>query len=332
MYDENKIVQIKWNNNNIEWFESKGYVFTKRYDLFDVLVKDLNPTSKQRIIAICDYCGNEYETSYAVLLNGRKVIRKDCCPHCTGKKTSEVSKKKRAIRYIGLADNICKENGYTLLTRIDDYTDIKMDIEFVCPVHGKQRMVFDNFIHGHKCKDCSYEYRGENLRYDIEYVKEYIESINGNKLLNPEDYEGVYVRNLNIRCSCGKVYTTSFGNYKYANVTTCLSCSCKMSNGEKRIKDFLEFNKVNFVQEKRFEDCRDVKPLPFDFYLPELNLIIEYDGEQHFGKVYNRDYETTKKHDEIKNQYCKDNNIYLLRIPYWKENNIEDIITTKLNL
>lgn len=332
MYDENQVVQVKWNNNNKDWFESRGYTFTKRYDLFDVMVKDLSQTSKQRVIATCDYCGNEYETSFAVLFNGRKVIQKDCCPHCTGKKTSEVSKKKRAIKYIGLAEKACKENGYTLLTTVDCYTDVKMDIEFICPIHGRQTMMLDNLIRGHKCKDCSYEYRGENMRYDIEYVNKYINSINGNKLLNPEDYKGIYTRNLNIQCFCGNVYTTSFGNYKHANVTTCFSCSCKESTGEERIRKFLELNGIDFVQEKRFDDCRDVKPLPFDFYVPKNNLIIEFDGAQHFKETYHMDYETTKRHDDIKNQYCKDNNINLLRIPYWEGNNIESIIATKLNL
>lgn len=94
----------------------------------------------------------------------------------------------------------------------------------------------------------------------------------------------------------------------------------------------MNLNKIVFIREKRFDDCRDVKPLPFDFYIPENNLIIEFDGRQHFEKIYNRDYETTKRHDTIKNQYCKDNNIGILRIPYWDEDNIENIITTKLNL
>ena len=62
------------------------------------------------------------------------------------------------------------------------------------------------------------------------------------------------------------------------------------------------------------------------------NLIIEFDGRQHFESVYNRDYETTKRHDAIKNQYCQDNNIDILRIPYWDEDNIESIIINKLNL
>lgn len=71
------------------------------------------------------------------------------------------------------------------------------------------------------------------------------------------------------------------------------------------------------------KDSKNVEaklPLPFDFYLPELNICIEYDGEQHFkenrhfgGKEY---LEKTKYHDQIKNEYCKNNNIKLIRIKY----------------
>lgn len=332
MFDENQIVQVRWNNTNKDWYESKGYVFTKRNAVFDVFAKDLSLRSSARIKANCDYCGEEYNTSFAVLIDGRKAIQKDCCCNCSGKKTSEVSKKKRAEKYIGLARNICEENNYILLTTIDDYIDLHMNVEFVCVKHGYQTMMLDNFIRGHKCRDCSYEERAKILRHDIKYVKEYIESINGNKLLNPEDYKDTFARNLNIQCSCGNIFTTSFNNYSKYGVQTCYSCSCKESAGEARIRSFLESNKIEFIQEKRFNECRDNRPLPFDFYLTQYNLVIEFDGQQHFKEIGRGNHEITVKHDKIKNEYCKLNNIDILRIPYWDGNNIEDILKKQLNL
>lgn len=332
MFSENQIIQVKWNNTNKEWYESKGYIFTKRNDTFDVLAKDLSPRSCQKIKAICDYCGDSYETPFVVLMDGRKIIQKDCCSCCTGKKTSDVSRVKRALKYISLASKICDENDYILLTTTDDYIDVKMNIDFICNKHGKQSMIFGNFISGHKCKSCSYEERGNNLKHNMQYVKEYIENINGNILLNPDDYKDVFTRNLNIKCSCGNQFTTSFSNYRKAGVNSCYSCSCKESTGEQRIRKFLEFNNIEFIQEKRFNDCRDIKPLPFDFYLPQYNLIIEFDGKHHFEDTGFCNHEITKKHDEIKNQYCQSHNIDLLRIPYWEGNNIENIISDKLNL
>jgi very-short-patch-repair endonuclease len=208
-----------------------------------------------------------------------------------------------------------------------------MDVEFICPKHGKQKMILDNLLRGHKCIECSYEERGINLRHDVQYVINYIESVNGNKLLNPEDYKDTTIRNLNIRCSCGNIFTTSFSNYSKHGVNTCYSCSCKESDGEQCIRKFLETNYIEFIQEKRFEDCRDNKPLPFDFYLPQYNLIIEFDGQLHYEPRFGMEQLIqTQKHDKIKNQYCKDNNINLLRIPYLDGHNIEEIISKQLNL
>lgn len=332
MFDENQVVRVRWNNTNREWYESRGYVFTKRNEFFNVKAKDLSLRSKAKIKAVCDYCSEEYDTCFVVLMNGRKIVQKDCCRNCTGKKTSDVSRQKRAEKYIGLAKKACEEHEYTLLTTIDDYMEVKMNVDFICTKHGKQTIMLDNLIRGHGCKMCAYEYTGSVLKHDIQYVKEYIESINGNKLLNPEDYKDTSVRNLNIQCSCGNIFTTSFSNYSKCGVNTCYSCSCKESVGEERIRKYLESNTINFIQEKRFDDCRDNRTLPFDFYLPEYNLIIEFDGRHHFEEKGRGNHEVTAKHDEIKNQYCKNKNISLLRIPYWEGDNIEAIIAKQLNL
>lgn len=333
MFDDNQIVKVKWNNTNREWYESKGYIYTKRYDLFDVYVKDLSPRSNIKIRATCDYCGEDYETCFVVLMDGRKSVPKDCCSKCTGKKSNDLIRNKRANKYIELAKEICDECGYILLTTVDDYTDIKMNIDFICLKHGKQSMSLDNFIHGHRCKMCGYENVSNSLKHDIQYVKECIESINGNKLINPDDYKDSLTRNLNIKCSCGNIFTTSFVNYTKHGVNTCYSCSCKESIGEKCIREYLELNKIKFIQEKRFDGCRDNKPLPFDFYLPYYNLIIEFDGRQHYESIFGDDnFAQTQKHDKIKNQYCENKGIDLLRIPYWDGNNITKILDKQLNL
>lgn len=108
----------------------------------------------------------------------------------------------------------------------------------------------------------------------------------------------------------------------------CPRCSC--SKGEKRIQNWLKENKIQFLSEYRFSDCKALHPLPFDFYIPSKNLIIEYDGKQHYeineffgGKEA---FEKLKTHDDIKNQYCIDKHIRLLRIPYWDFDKIDEIL------
>lgn len=94
------------------------------------------------------------------------------------------------------------------------------------------------------------------------------------------------------------------------------------SRGIKAIKRYLKKNKIKFETEVRFEECKDKLYLPFDIYIEDMNLIIEFDGIQHFKKVDffcsddSNSFETTKKHDKIKNKFCKDYDINLLRIKY----------------
>ena len=104
---------------------------------------------------------------------------------------------------------------------------------------------------------------------------------------------------------------------------------CKESKGEKEIKKYLLNNKIKFEIQKSFKNCKYKSLLKFDFYLPEHNICIEYDGKQHFeiidywgGKV---EYDLIKIRDNIKTDYCNKNNIKLIRIKY------NEIITEKLN-
>lgn len=330
MYDENQLVKIRWNNTNRELYESKGYVYTKRYDTFEVMAKDLSTKSKAKIKVLCDYCGREYETPFSQIIIGRKSIPKDCCSHCTGKKSSEISFLKRSANKFQLARQICNDKGYVLITKENEYINSKMNIIFDCPKHGLQTMILDNLVNGHECIECSYEKRFNEKRHSPHYIKSIIDNC-GNTLLNPEDYQNAHETNLKIQCKCGNTFTTSWSNYIKAGVRQCSKCSNKESKAEKFIREFLEKHNINFVQEMRFTNCRDIKPLPFDFYLPDKNTIIEFDGIHHYKKLDKwGNFEDTVKHDNIKNSFCKQNGISLIRIPYFEYKNLENILTAAI--
>lgn len=99
---------------------------------------------------------------------------------------------------------------------------------------------------------------------------------------------------------------------------------CSESKGENYISELLNDFGVKFISEKKFEGCvgllkkEKCYQLKFDFYLPEYNMVIEFDGEQHFKSIdrFKRDLNESELYDKIKNDYCKDNNIKLVRIPY----------------
>lgn len=126
-------------------------------------------------------------------------------------------------------------------------------------------------------------------------------------------------------CDCGNTHFATVVDFLKGSIQ---SCGCTYSFGEAQIKDLLIQMGINFISQKTFDDCRNPKTnalLYFDFYLPDYNCCIEYDGRQHFvensfGKW--DELEKVQYRDNIKNQYCKDNNIRLIRIPYTEKNKI----------
>lgn len=106
--------------------------------------------------------------------------------------------------------------------------------------------------------------------------------------------------------------------------------ACNESKGEKELARVLDYFLLTYQREKSFDTCRSINPLPFDFYIPEFNCLIEFDGIQHYEDLGWGTTETTKKHDIIKNEWAEANDYKLLRIPYWELENIEAIIALQL--
>jgi len=138
----------------------------------------------------------------------------------------------------------------------------------------------------------------------------------------------------NIWWACEKKHTCSSRINNRVNGNGCPTCN--KSKGEKAIKLALEKMLMNYESQKRFKDCKNKRTLPFDFYLPDYNLLIEYDGIQHYKTINNnffggeKELLKTQKRDKIKDEYAKNNNIHLLRIPYTEFDNIEKIISNYL--
>lgn len=123
------------------------------------------------------------------------------------------------------------------------------------------------------------------------------------------------------KCDCGNEKITTSAELLKHNLHSCGKCYFK-SNGEYKIKEILNQLEINFEHEKVFPDCRYKHPLRFDFYLPEKNICIEYDGISHYKSNDFGSWNTeenvvaTQERDKIKNNYCKNKGIKLIRIPY----------------
>lgn len=212
------------------------------------------------------------------------------------------------------------------LKLIGQYINRKTPVEHYCKKH---KICFDISpecaLRGYGCHKCASEkLRESHLKSEEQYVID-LKDIHPNIMLIGE-YAGSDMNTLHKCMVCGYEWSLRPSNL----LSGCGCPKCNESKGEKQITLWLEQNKIINIPQKRFSDCCDVKPLPFDFYIPELNICIEYQGEQHYSPInfggisdkeaYNN-FTTTQRHDEIKRNYCTNNNIELICIPYWENIN-----------
>ncbi len=133
-----------------------------------------------------------------------------------------------------------------------------------------------------------------------------------------------------VQCDCGsEPFEVRLEHLKGCNHARTISCGCtKMSSGEIKIKQILDDNNVIYEQEYRIPEFNIYAPFDFAIFDDNKNLIklIEYDGEQHFQAVDHwggeDKFKIQQERDSKKDQYCKDHNIYLHRIPFTEYNNI----------
>ena len=132
------------------------------------------------------------------------------------------------------------------------------------------------------------------------------------------------------KCDCGQIFYASAERLQAGHINSC-GCSIPISRGEEKIKKILEKANIPYIREYTFSDCRDPKTnylLRFDFAIlnndNSINRLIEFDGIQHFkdNTLFKGTLEERQNKDNYKNQYCKQHNILLIRIPYFEYNNL----------
>jgi len=261
-------------------------------------------------------CGNVYSVQPANFLNGQR------CPKCR--------LKSRTKTHNQFVSDVKEMYGDEYIVK-GEYrkTHSKLDI-----LHNECGEVISiapsDLLSGHGCSYCA----GNKQRTNHEFVKD-MEKEHGHIELKTK-YQSV---NSPIKYVCNKCGATNKTTPKMLYKGH-VCCSNITSFGEEEVKQFLLESNVTFSQQKRFDDCRNKYTLPFDFATytdnGKLYALIEYDGIQHFR--YREDsvisgkesYLRTRKTDKIKNKYCEENNIKLIRIPYFKKNKINNILTTQL--
>jgi len=198
-----------------------------------------------------------------------------------------------------------------------DYINNKTEVTITCKKHGDFRQRPDNHLAGAGCTNCNYKLSNND------FIDKSNKIHNNKYLYDKTNYDGN--RNyVTIKCKKhgyfkqkARIHLAGFGCPK-----------CSESIGESKIANILDSNNISFIRQYKFDDCKYILSLPFDFFLPEYNICLEYNGLQHYEPVDffggQDSFEYRKKLDEIKINYCLKNNINLFIITY--KDKIEDMM------
>lgn len=300
--------------------ESDVEIFIKKNKIDTTLLGTYNKISSNRNrLYLKLRCSNDHE--YDQLWDNFK--KKSDCPKCTKQNTD---KKKYSFE---LVRKYLNDNGYDI---VSEYKD--SGTSFVCRClncNNESKTNFGNFLDGRRCRKC----QGLAKKTTIEFKNEVFDLVNDEYIVI-----GEYITaNDNIKIKhniCNTEYEVTPHNF----LSNRRCPSCNQSKGEKKIENYLLNNKINFKRQYTFDDCKNNGTyLRFDFAIFDknynLNILIEYDGIQHFQSVElfggEDGFQKRKINDNIKSNYCIKNNISLVRIPYNEFRNIEQIINKVVN-
>lgn len=261
-------------------------------------------------------CGHEFTRLASKTTPKVKCPR--CYPQSRGKRTHKM--------FLNEMEELVGEE-YTVLGKYIN-TDTKVDIRHnVC---GHEYGVEPNsFLNANaRCPRCAGTLKWSNSRFldeisELPYVEEYVFN---------EKYEGYDTKISITHKLCGHTYEVTPS--KFIQERRCPKCT--ISRGEKRISSFLDVVGEEYIMEKTFPDLlSNGVRLRYDFYLPRINTLIEFDGSQHFrvktirSETYEESlmrFEGIVRRDRMKDRYADENNIELIRIKYTEYDNIEKIL------
>lgn len=198
------------------------------------------------------------------------------------------------------------------------------NVKIVCDKHGEFEQRPDHHLSGSNCPKCMGKYKTTD---------EFVDASN-------DIHDGIYSYDkCEYKNSRAKVIITCKEHGDFAqtpnNHLLGKGCpACISSKGETKIRKWLDNKNIQYKQEMSFPKCKFIGLLYYDFYIEKLNVLIEFDGKQHFEAVDYfggvEQFELTKHKDELKNRFAKDNDITLLRIPYTEYHNISSILENNL--
>lgn len=207
-----------------------------------------------------------------------------------------------------------------------DYKKNRIKVKIICKTHGTFEQTPHNHIHSKQgCAECT-----QTKKLDLKGFLEKTLLTHGDKY----DYSLVCniinaKAKITILCKKHGAFKQATGMHLFG-----VGCpTCRESKGERGIRHYLIEKNINFIAQKKFDECKDSNYLPFDFYLPDFNICIEFDGEQHFKEVKHfggvEYLKNIQKKDKIKTEFCLKNDISLIRINKRNFDKIHELIAFK---
>ena len=319
-----------YGKNKLNNTEFKNRVYNLVGDEYEFLDEYITYHKKIKVKHNSIECNNnEYIVSPAKFFSGRRCI---VCSRLTMGR-----QKKSNDEFLQEVKRISGDE-YKFL---EEYAGIEEKIRVrhnceACSNH-EYKVSPNKFLNGRRCPICnSPEKIGKMNKKTNERFVEEMTSLFGDEYTPVEEYEYSH-KKIKIKHSiCGNTYEIVPSIFLGG---TGMCSYCYSSRGEKAISDFLNKVSINYKTQYRDSKCRDKQPLPFDFAVMKSGsnipcLLIEYDGEQHFNAIdmWGGEHALKKQseRDGIKNGFCIKNNIPLLRIPYWKLGDIDEILFDEL--
>lgn len=262
-------------------------------------------------------CGEVWITNFYKIQKSQNIK----CKSCLSKIMSDI----RRHDWEQVEEEVSKiiHNKFSIVKC--DYKNIKTDINLKCIRCGYEfkRSIANIRFAKSGCPFCE---RSNRLK-TIEEAQVIIDSYaDGYKVVRYDNVSSVYVKHE----KCGHISKKRLSTIRANHGIRCELCNPLDSVGVVKIKSWLDKNHIKYKREKTFNGCVYQRKLFFDFYLPDYNTCIEFDGQQHFKPTLKfggeKNFRKYQIRDNIKNKYCKDNNINLLRIKYDEINKIDTIL------
>lgn len=313
-------VEMRWNNNNKKWYESKGYIFTYYGDGFKAKVKDLTNNSHIKVDVKCNNCGEELKD--VIWQNYINHVHKDdeyYCHKCSCKLFGTNKMKKTKLNNSKSFQDWCIEhNRQDVLNRWDYNLNDCLPNEityatrekyyFKCPIHDSELKRIGDFTSGKDgtmdCKKCnSFAYYLISIFGEDALDKYWNKEKNDELGIDPwKISKGAQKPKIWIKCQ-EKDYHGSYDIIPKSFVRGSRCPECKRSKGEEKINYYLidnTFIKISdsdyqlldnifksqynyYIYQKEFERLIGLGNgnLSYDFYIPKFNLLIEFQGKQH---------------------------------------------------